>query len=422
MARPAQLPVGVAALAGRDGELRRLDALAASSAMPIVAVTGMAGVGKTALAVHWAQSRRDRFPDGQLHVDLRGFCATGAPMSPLEALRGFLDALQVPAHSVTATLGEMAASFRSVVARRRMLLVVDNAIDVEQVRPLLPGAPGCAVVVTSRNDLADLFAATGADLLPLHALEEADAVELLTMRIGAARVRAEPDAAREIARRCAGLPFALCVVAARAATRPTFQLASIVAQLRAAGGGLDGFDSGGEATGPRALFSSSYRALPPAAAHLFRLLALHPGPDVAGHAAASLAGVPVDRVRPLLSELAHASLLVEHLPGRYVLHELLRSYAAELVDPLERPAAVRRLLDHYVRSAVVAAGVASTDLPRADPDSVIVVLPDEQATLDWYRLEEASLRTALQLAIDVDLLGHARHLRSALLKLQRPDA
>jgi DNA-binding SARP family transcriptional activator/tetratricopeptide (TPR) repeat protein len=358
---PCQLPADLDAFTGRDAALQTLDRLledrdaSVSPAVVIATIAGTAGVGKTALAVHWAHRVADRFPDGQLHVDLRGFDPSGSPMGPAEAVRGFLDALQVPPRQIPASLEAQAGLYRSLLAGRRMLVLLDNARDAGQVAPLLPGGSGCLVLVTSRNQLPGLVAAVGAHPVALDLLGRGEAVRLLARRLGDDRVTADPDATDELVTRCAGLPLALAVVAARAATHPEFPLAALAGQLREARDGLDGFDGGDVATDVRAVFSWSYRALGADAARLFRLLGLHPGPDVGAAAAASLAGRPAAQVRPLLAELARAHLVTEHVPGRYALHDLLRAYAAELAHTPDadgdRRAATHRLLDHYLHTA-----------------------------------------------------------------------
>ena len=207
-------------------------------------LSGTAGVGKTALAVHWAHRVADRFPDGQLYVNLRGFDPTGAVVTPAEAVRGFLDALGVPPERIPADLPAQVGLYRSLLAGRRMLVVLDNARDAEQVRPLLPGSPAAWSLVTSRNQLAGLVAAEGAQPLTLDLLTAAEARQLLARRLGADRVAAEPEAVDEIIERCARLPLALAVVAARAAAHPTFPLATLAAELREAPRPLDAFDGG----------------------------------------------------------------------------------------------------------------------------------------------------------------------------------
>jgi len=333
LAVPAQLPLAVPAVAGRSRELASLDALLPGkrrrAGMVTAVVSGTAGVGKTALAVHWAHRVAARFPDGQLYVNLRGYGPTEPAQDPAEALHGFLDALGVPVERVPASLPAQIGLFRSLLAGKRVLVLLDNARGVEQVRPLLPGSPGCLAIVTSRSRLTPLVATEGARPLALDLLSAAAARDLLTERLGAARVAAEPAAVDEIVARCARLPLALAVAAARAGTRPDFPLAMLAAELREASAALDVLCGGDPATDVRAVFSWSYRALSTEAARMFRLLGLHPGPDISVSAAASLAGIPPRQARAPLADLVQEHLLTEHLPGRYALHHLLRAYAAE---------------------------------------------------------------------------------------------
>ncbi|MDX8036050.1 BTAD domain-containing putative transcriptional regulator [Lentzea sp. BCCO 10_0856] len=319
---PRQLPAPPRSFTGRARELTALDAVLTGRPPVVAAVSGMAGVGKTALAVHWAHRVAARFPDGQLYVNLRAFGPDEAPATPGEALRTLLDAL---GERVPASVAAQAGRYRDAVAGKRMLILLDNARDAEQVRPLLPGARGCLVLVTSRNRLTGLVAADGAHPVVVDPLSAEDSRGLLADRLGAARI-ADSAAADEIVARCAGLPLALTVVAARVACTG-FPLRVIAAEL---GGGLDSFDGGDSATDVRTAFSWSYRAVGPQAARLFRLLGTHPGHDVSVEDAAALFGA--QQIRPLLSELTRAHLLAERRPGRYVLHDLLRAFAVELAQ------------------------------------------------------------------------------------------
>lgn len=329
---PRQLPGGVAGFAGRDHQVRALDRLLperSESCGPTIAVlTGAAGVGKSTLAVQWGQQVADRFPDGQLHVDLMGFGPDARPLDPAAVVRGFLPALDgtstVPADP-TAQLG----LYRSLLARRRILIVLDNARDGEQVRPLLPGAPGCLVLVTSRDPLLGLVAATGAHPLTLEVLPVAEARALLAHRVGPERVAAEPDAVEEIMRWSGRLPLALAVAAGHLTTHPERSLGSVADRLRA-DGGLDALGTGDATTNLRDVFSWSYRALGSDAALLFRVLGLHAGPDISTAAAAALAGVAPGRARAALAELVRVHLVEERFADRYGCHVLLRSYAREL--------------------------------------------------------------------------------------------
>ncbi|MGC5330619.1 tetratricopeptide repeat protein [Micromonospora sp. DT62] len=412
-ARPCLLPPDPPQFVGRAAELaaaRRL-LLAAPAGSPTVLVSGLAGVGKTHFAVRLAHSVRDDFPDGQLYVDMRGYGPIGTPAGPGEAVRGFLDALAVPPERVPATLEAQSGLYRSMLAGRRVLVVVDNVREVEQARPLLPGAPGCATVVVSRNQLSGLVVAEGARPLRLDLLTSGESRELLGRRVGAGRVAAETVAVEQIVDACGRLPLALAIVAARAANHPEFTLRALAGELRTGGGGLDAFAIGD--TDVRAVFSWSYHALPAASARLFRLLALHPGPDVTVEAAASLAASPVERVRVAVRDLAAAHLLVEHVPGRYALHDLLRAYADELIPAGdgEGLSALRRVLDHCLHTAV---GADRLLWPHRDPLEPPVavegvcpeVFADREAALGWFTAEHQVLLAALDRAERSGLDGH----------------
>ncbi|MBL1114006.1 tetratricopeptide repeat protein [Streptomyces sp. 110] len=360
MVRPAQLPAELATFTGRQAELRQIQALLPGGGTPpatvlISAIGGMAGVGKTTLAVHLAHRLAHRYPDGQLYINLRGFDPTGSAMPSGEAIRVFLDALGVPSQRIPAHRDVQAALYRSLLANRRMLLLLDNARDTEQVRHLLPASPGCLAIVTSRNQLTGLIVNEGARPLTLNPLTWAEAHEFLVRRVGAARLAAEPEATDEIITRCARLPLALAIIAARATARPGFPLEAIAGELRDSRGSLDAFAGGEPTTDVRAVFSSSYEALSAPVARLFHLLDLHPGPDISAPAAAALAGLPLRETRGLLAELTRAHLLTEHSPGRYTLHDLLRAYAAERIateeTPQERDRATERLLCWYLHTA-----------------------------------------------------------------------
>ncbi|GAB3982187.1 BTAD domain-containing putative transcriptional regulator [Plantactinospora veratri] len=414
---PAQLPLGVRGFSGRGEELAQLDAALSAAGTPPQAVTvcvlsGTAGIGKTSLAVHWARRVADRFPDGQLYLNLRGFDAE-AKLDPADALRGILQALAVPPDRIPADLAGQSALYRSALAGRRVLVLLDNARDTEQVRPLLPGAAGCLVLVTSRNRLSGLIIAVGAHALPLGLLADRDARELLAGRLGASRVAAEPHAVDDIVRRCVGLPMALALVAARAAAHPQVALAAVTDELRSAEGPLDAFacDEGPDL---RALFSWSYASIGLGAGRLFRLLGLHPGPDFAAPAAASLLGVPVREVRPLLAELTRAHLVFEHVPGRYTCHDLLRAYAVELLGSENddaRAAALYRLFDHYLHTAYAAARLLRPlrepiALPPAEPGAVREQVVDEERALLWFRAEHAGLIAMVELAASTGAHAH----------------
>ena len=294
-------------------------------------LSGTAGVGKTALAVHWAHRAAGEFEDGQLYADLGGFGA-GRAARPAEVIRGFVRALGVPAERVPAEEGEQAALYRSLLAGRRMLIVLDDARDAEQVRPLLPGASRSRVLVTGRGRLRGLVALDGALPRTLDRLSMAEARRLLAVRLGESRVAAHLPAVDQIVVGCAGLPLALVAMAAHAAVHPGFSLTALAAGLRDPARVLTALDAGVEGPGIRDAFARSYATLGAGAARLFRLLGDHPGYDLDAEGAAALAGVPAERARASLEELAGAGLLTEHAPGRYAAHGLLRLYAAELAS------------------------------------------------------------------------------------------
>ncbi|WP_431977394.1 ATP-binding protein [Micromonospora haikouensis] len=423
---PAQLPPATSVFTGRGDALAALDALltevdANSPALVIAVVTGTAGVGKTTLATYWAQRVRDRFPDGQLHVDLRGFDPRKPPVPPAEAVRGFLDAFEVPRHRVPTGPDAQAALLRSLLTGRRVLLVLDNARDADQVRPLLPGASGCLVLVTSRGQLPGLVAVEGARPVPVELLGPAESRALLAARLGSGRVAAEPGAVDEIVGRCAGLPLALAVVAARAAAHPRFPLATIAAELRDAPRRLDPLAGTDPGIDVRAVLSWSYALLGTPAARLFRLLGLAPGPDLGAAVVASLAGTSVAEVRPPLAELVGAHLVTEHRPGRFTCHDLLRAYARELADAgpaTDRAAATRRMLDHYLHTAHAAEGfLAPPRGPIALADPAPGVAPERvdgrAAALAWFAAEHRCLVAAVEHAAGTGHDTHAWQLAAA---------
>jgi DNA-binding SARP family transcriptional activator/tetratricopeptide (TPR) repeat protein len=426
-APPRQLPAAVAGFTGRSAELaaltRMLDQAGGPGTVVISAIGGTAGVGKTALALHWAHQVAHRFPDGQLHVNLRGYDPSGTPASPAEAIRAFLDALGVPPGQVPASTEAQAGLYRDLLADRRMLIVLDNARDERQVRPLLPASPASLVLVTSRSQLGGLAAAEGARPLVLDVLTQAEAADMLTARLGADRSAAEPDAVDRIARLCACLPLALAVAAARADTRPGFPLAALAEEFADAAGRLDALDTGDPAGSVRAVFSWSYEQLPPDAARMFRLLGTHPGPDVTVPAAASLAGIAEADARRQLGGLARAHLIAEHVPGRYAFHDLLRAYAAEQADHTdsqdERAAAIGRALDHYLHTAARAALLLTpskepVELAPLRTGAVAGQPADFPQALAWFEAEHQVLLAAVSLAAGSGSDRHAWQLPWAM--------
>jgi DNA-binding SARP family transcriptional activator/Tfp pilus assembly protein PilF len=417
---PQQLPADLDVFAGRIAALKELDTRLRGEresrpvGTALAVVHGAAGVGKTSLVVHWAHQIREHFSDGQLYVGLRGYGA-GSAMEPAEAIRGFLDALGVPPQQVPSDDTAQAALYRSLLAGKRVLVVLDNARDAEQARPLLPGSPGCLVVVTSRHQLPGLIA-EGAHSIMLDLPSSGDAHQLLAWRLGEDRLAAEPEAADEIIDRCGRLPLALAIVAARAAANPSFPLGALAAQLRDDAGNLDAFATGDPGSELRTVFSWSYDALSGGAATLFRLLALHPGPDLTPAPAASLAGIPVRQARMLLAELALAHLVDEVVPGRYAFHDLLFAYAAELAHAhhpdRERRAARHRMLDHYLHTAHTASQLISTPgdpvIPAPAEDGVTPEsLCDLERALAWLTAECPVLLAMIQLAASTGFGTHS---------------
>ena len=432
---PRQLPPALPGFVGRIAQLAQLDAASGAcgdggmAPVTVMTLSGTAGVGKTTLAVYWAHRVADRFPDGQLYVDLRGFDSTGSVMTPVEAVRGFLEALEVPPERIPTHLPAQVGLYRSLLAGRRMLVLLDNARDADHVRPLLVGNPSCVVLVTSRNRLAGLVAAEGARPIGVDLLSTAEAWQLLARRLGTDRLAVEPSAVDEIIERCARLPLALAVLAARGAANPAFPLTTLAAELREAPRPLDSLDGGDAGTDVQAVFSWSYRSLTPAAARLFRLFGCHSGPELGVAAAASLAGLPRDQVPRLLAELAHAHLVTEHASGRFGAHDLLRAYAAEQAERLEpaqeRRAAIRRGLDHYLHTAHAAAlllqpGRDPVALAAAAPGVLPEEITDHPQALAWFTVEYPVLLAAVTHARRAGFDGHAWQLAWTLVDfLQR---
>lgn len=365
---PAQLPANVDRFTGRRQELAILDRLLAeaikqegdaageSTAVVIAVISGTAGVGKTSLALRWAHQTRSRYPDGQLYVNLRGY-DPDQPMSAGDALASFLRALGMAEQEIPVEVEERAAAYRSLLTGRRVLVVLDNAATVEQIRPLLPGTASC-VVVTSRDSLAGLVVRYGARRLDLEPLPPEDAVALLRTLIGE-RTHAEPEAAATLAEQCVRLPLALRVAAELAAGRPDVNLAELVTELGDVQQRLDLLDAGGDPrTAMRAVLSWSYQHLSVDAARMFRLIGLHPGPDLDPYAAAVLADVSFQRAQQLLDLLVRAHLIQLMRDKRYSMHDLLRAYAVHLAtkeDPEQvLRSALTRLFDYYVNTAITA--------------------------------------------------------------------
>ncbi len=420
---PAQLPLDAPGFSGRHEELGVLLAmLPAKSAgpgeastgeastdqtVPIVVISGTAGTGKTALAVRFGRQVAKRFPHGQLYVNLRGLDPATPPMEPAEALRFFLDALGVPPYRIPADAQGRSALFRSLLDGKRMLIVLDNARNGAQVRPLLPGSPGSLVVVTSRNEMTGLVAAEGAVPLTLDVLSYDEARELLVRRLGQDRAAAEPEAADEIISSCARLPLALGIAIGRAAGRPKRPLTELAAELRNARNRLDALEADDAITNVRAVLSWSYDQLSEPAARMFRLLGVHPGPDISLSAAASLAGVARADAGAALRELSRTHMAAEYLPARFTFHDLLRAYAAdqgERHDPEpERRAAAHRVLDHYLYTAMAAAQRFSPHRPplrlaAAQPSVLPADAADKEQAIAWFDAEAPVLLALIAFA------------------------
>jgi tetratricopeptide (TPR) repeat protein len=427
LTRPRQLPLATRQFTGRTAELAAIEELAGSAVADdeatVIVIEGPAGVGKTTLACHLAHRVSDRFPDGQLYVSLRGF--DDEPMPDGEALRGFLEALGVPPGELPAGPDDQAALYRSLLAGRRVLVVLDNARDARHVRRLLPGSPSCLVLVTSRNQLTGL-AAEKAHARLLGPFTMGEARGLLEDRLGAERVQREPQAADELIRLCARLPLALGVAAARAAAQPDSPLGELAGELRSAG--LDPLEAGDPATTARTVFATSYASLSDAAARMFRLLSIHPGPDSSVPAAASLAAIPADRARATMEELARAYLVDEYRPGRFTLHDLLHSYATERArgdeDPGEQDAALERLLDYYLHGMAAAAALIYPEqpipLPPPAPGVPVESFDSITQAMEWCLPErQAAQSLVTQAARRGGFDAHCWHLPRAMARLQQ---
>lgn len=402
---PAQLPVDVRGFVGRDSELAELDELLSAEApVLITTVAGTAGVGKTALAVHWAHRVRDRFPDGQLYADLRGY-GPDEPMSPADVLAGFLRALGLDGAAVPESLDERAARFRTLLDKRKILVLLDNARTVDQVRPLLPAGSSCRALVTSRDSLAGLVARYGAHRIALDLLPAADAIGLLRELLGA-RADTEPEATAALVERCARLPLALRIAAEIIRSRPGSTIGELAGELSDHEEALEVLAADDDPhTAVRAVFSWSYQRLDPAAARLFRLLGVHNGHDIDAHAAAAMAGTGLRETRRALDVLVRAHLVDQPSAGRYQPHDLLRAYAAELAGTTdattERDAALTRLRDYYLGTAsaamdVIAPHEAERRPKISVPDAETPAFDSYDAAFGWLDRERVNLLASTQ--------------------------
>lgn len=412
---PRQVPAPPRTFTGRAAELAELARLGGPAAVCVV--IGPGGVGKTWLAQRFAYEQRSRYRDGQLYTDLRGFDPASPPVPAAVAVRGFLEALGVAAEVIPADLDARTALYRSLVADKQLLIVLDNARDSAHAAPLLPGAEGATVVVTSRHQLTGLVTAHGARPLVLGLLQDDEARRVLAAGLGGHRLAAEPASADAVLRHCGGLPLALGIVTARAAVHPDLPLAALAAELDQAATRLDALDAGELAVNLRAVLSCSIDSLEPPAARLFGLLGLVPGPEFGLAAAASLAGLPLAATRVLLRQLVAAHLAAEPTSGRYRVHDLLRLYAAERAG--DQPVARRRLLDHYLHSAYAANRLlaplraAITPAPPG-PDVSLTTVDDHLQALAWFTAEHADLLAAVRQAADAGEDVHAWQLAWAL--------
>jgi tetratricopeptide (TPR) repeat protein len=427
---PRELPAPVAHFAGRVGELAELTALLdqttgqAPEALVIPVIGGTGGVGKTELAVHWAHQVARRFPDGQLYVNLRGY-DPGQPVTAADALARFLRALGVPSEDIPPGEDERATRYRSRLADKRMLVVLDNARSAGQVRPLLPGTPSCTVVVTSRDALAGLVARDGATRLDLGLLPLQDAVGLLRALTGA-RVDADPGAAALLAEQCSRLPLALRVAAELACARSDVSLARLTDELADQRQRLSLLDAAGDPrTSVRAVLSWSYRHLDTYGARAFRLAGLHPGPDFGPHAVAALTSATLEDSRDALDLLARAHLIQQPRSGRYSMHDLLRGYARELAaahdDQDGQHAALTRLLDYYLHSAAAAMDTLHPAerhrRPRIPPPATPAPpVTESAAARAWLDAERASLVAVTAHAAGHGWPAHATRLADTLFR------
>ncbi|WP_285611916.1 tetratricopeptide repeat protein [Actinokineospora globicatena] len=399
---PRQLPAAVRDFIGRTVELGKLQEVLSAGAPPLVVVEGMGGVGKTSLVVRWAHTAAEHFPHGTLFVDLRGY----GPSTPLTAqvvLVGFVQALGVPISRMPGELDAIIGLYRSLLADRRVLVVLDNAVSADQVRPLLPGVGGSAVLVTSRGALPGLAATEGARSLLVEALPLDESVALARQVIGDVRADAESDALTRLVSLCGGLPLALRVATGRVARRRHRPISDLITELEDDRRRVEGLSAvGDDRSAVEAVFDASYRRLPGAQARVFRLLGLHPGPEFSVSTAAELTNLSTSNVFDVLEALADAHLVEPRASSRYRMHDLLRSYAATRVDPNEQTEAVPRLVNWYARAADAAdrALFPKTSPIAVEPLPTVSGVPDfdRPSAMAWMDTEYPVLDAVLRLA------------------------
>jgi tetratricopeptide (TPR) repeat protein len=405
---PQQLPTAPPTFVARDAELAWLTStlIGRDGAVAVVsAVGGVSGVGKSWLVVQWAHQYIDAFPDGQLHVDLRGVDPVREPLPAADVLRGFLDALGVDSAAMPEDLEARIGLYRSLMAGRRMLVVLDNAAGSDQVVPLLPGSPTCKVAITSRRRLVGLATNHGAAIADLDVFRSDDARRLLVDRIGVERTAREPEAVDDLVRWCAGLPLALSIVAARANLSPDLPLAALAREL--ADSRLDTLDGGELTANLRAVISWSTRGLPDDVHRLFHLLGVAPGDDIDLAAASSLAGVPPSATKGLLRQLEDVNLVRQHVPGRFRMHDLIRLYAAERgraeLSDAAKAAASLRMIDFVLYTAFSAARLLDPHRPPIDLEPAVegcfpVTFSELGLAWTWFTAEYSKAKDVLRRA------------------------
>jgi tetratricopeptide (TPR) repeat protein len=428
---PRQLPLAVRDFIGRVDQLTSLDAAlataqadgASAGAVVISAVDGLPGVGKTALAVYWAHQVQDRFPDGTLYVNLRGY-GPGDPAQPSDVLDGFLRALGEQPERIPIGVESRAGLYRSLLAGRKVLVLLDNAGSVEQVRSLLPGSRGCLVLVTSRDSLTGLVINEGAVRVTLPPMATNEALELVRGTIGSSLARDDADAVQRLVQLCNGLPLALRISSGRIAARPQLRVGDMVREMVDDRQRLDTLSTSRDAAaGLRQVFDWSYEKLTAEQARIFRLLGLHPGPDVSLPAAAAVAGLTVPQTRRLLDELAEVHLTDLVAWDRYRQHDLLRAYAAERAEhddlPEIRDRAVRTLLNWYVHSTRIADQILYPAYVRrfhdlAGPTEPVIDMNGRKEAETWLVSEQANVVAAIRYAVEQDLTSPAIALSHAI--------